>query len=294
MKNSRRELDELRETLSVRESLCLKEKEALRKEMADKEVLLKSRLMEGEKMLLEEQGHVKELHQQFVDSHNQALGQVKDLEEDINRDDAMESQLVETREQLLRSEATISSLRDEIKVGKSDHRNEVERFEFALAGQTKDLDLVRTEKKHLERHITTLYQKSNRLQSSLEKAETALGRAQEENMVIVQDTKRNRDTNSHLQERLTALAAEMTLLKSQLAKERELSATLKTQVGRERKRGGLYKEKALEAHQKSLEAKSLLEELCKKGSGRLLADSFIYRVPFIFGDVVVENKPGVC
>ena len=59
----------------------------------------------------------------------------------------------------------------------------------------------------------------------------------------------------------------MTLLKSQLAKERELSATLKTQVGRERKRGGLYKEKALEAHQKSLEAKSLLEELCKKGSG---------------------------
>ena len=59
---------------------------------------------------------------------------------------------------------------------------------------------------------------------------------------IVQDMKRNRDTNSHLQERLTALAAEMTLLKSQLAKERELSAMLKTQVGRERKRGGLYKE----------------------------------------------------
>lgn len=262
LKISKRELGELHETLSSRDSLYLKGTEDLRKEMADNEVLLKSRLTECEKMLLEEQGHVKKLQAQFIDSHNRALDKIKDLEEDINRDDidAMERQLVEAREHLLRSESTISGLRDEIKVAKSDHRNEVERFEFALVGQTKDLDLVRIEKKDLERHITTLYQKANSLQTSLEKAETALGRAQEENMG-------NRVAAGHLQERVTALLAEMSSLKSQLGKEREAVETLKMQVGRERKRGGLYKEKALEAQKKSLEAKSLLEELCKKSSG---------------------------
>ena len=268
LKISSRELDELRETLSVRDSLYLKGTEDMRKEMAENEVLLKSKLVESEQMLLEEQGHVKELQAQFIDSHDQALSQIKNLEQDINRDDidAMESQLVEAREELLRSESTIAGLRDEIKVGKTDHRNEMERFEFALVGQTKELDLVRIEKMNLERNITTLYLKANRLQTSLETAETSLVRAQEENVVILQETKRIKDTNGHLQDRLNALMTEISSLKSQLAKERGVAETLKLQVGRERKRGGLYKEKALEAHQKSLEAKSLLEELCKKSS----------------------------
>ena len=268
LKISSRELDELRETLSVRDSLYLKGTEDMRKEMAENEVLLKSKLVESEQMLLEEQGHVKELQAQFIDSHDQALSQIKNLEQDINRDDidAMESQLVEAREELLRSESTIAGLRDAIKVGKTDHRNEMERFEFALVGQTKELDLVRIEKMNLERNITTLYLKANRLQTSLETAETSLVRAQEENVVILQETKRIKDTNGHLQDRLNALMTEISSLKSQLAKERGVAETLKLQVGRERKRGGLYKEKALEAHQKSLEAKSLLEELCKKSS----------------------------
>ena len=252
-----KEMNRLRETLVAKDDGHKKEVEQLRHSFMQSETQLNHQLASTKAMLVEEQATNKELQRRCTVTQEHAMQQISQLAKDIKRDDKSD-QLLTAKDQIIRLENKCANLQNEINQIASAHQAEVERLQHACESCHKDLNLVLLEKTDAEKNIAAERMKVTELKKELEESERELQTVRESYEVLIDDKMK-------LSQQTEDLKSEKESLESKLRRTMDQLDVVKEQHHKEQRRSSAYKGKAIEAHQKSVKCKEVLDSICSPG-----------------------------
>mmetsp|Transcript_17199 Transcript_17199/g.36354 ORF Transcript_17199/g.36354 Transcript_17199/m.36354 type:complete len:593 (-) Transcript_17199:529-2307(-) len=278
-----RELGRLREALKSDASDHVKVLELERKKHSHIETELNQQLSKTKAMLEEEQSKSKDLENQIVETRDNASRRIQELVKELDKsDDSKENYLV-ARNQIAKLEIAVANLKDEKKQNFLDSQAEIERLKHACESCHKEANLAMLEKTDLQKTLEVEKARSEQWRRDLEECERSIIKFEEKNQ-IVSDEKRKlvhqlenvESEKKVLEQRVNVLNDAVASAKDDVKniKERsdkEIAAAnaalesevdkVKEQLAKEKWRSNAYKEKALQAHERNVKAKDLLESL---------------------------------
>jgi len=264
--------DELEESLSksnaqvmhLQESLITKEKEhkqstaQWKEQLATCEKDLKKEITCLKQQLSQEQAKVKDLERQCIQTQEHALQQISKLAEDLKPDKGCKEELLIAKDQILRLDNTISSLQHGMKQQLLNKETELQRLEHTIETCHQDLNLCLIEKTNAENTTVALQTKATNFKKQLEETESSLAAAENKNQLLL-------DEKLNLSQKVEVLSDEN---KCSREKASSVEGALKNEVGKvtqlldnEKRRSNAYKAKAVEAHEKNVKAKELLNNI---------------------------------
>ena len=247
LKCTNKELDRLRDTLAAKEEWCKNEAEQLAEKFRHSQSQFKKQLAATNAMLVEEQAKTKDIEHRCLESQEHALKQIADLSRDLKRDDNSDK-LLTAQDQIIKFENTCSNLQNEVRQLLHSHQAEVQRLQHACESCHNDLNLVLLEKNENEKMAASERMKLSQKIEDLEESERLL---LDEKMKLSRKIEDMKAENNSLERKVKckgALCSEVERYKEQLSKEK--------------RRSEAYKGKAIEAHNRSVKAKEVLDSLC--------------------------------
>lgn len=264
--------DELEDTLKstqaqlvhLQESMITKENEHKQSTTQWKEILarsetdLKKEITFLKQQLAEEKTKAKDLERQCIQTQEHALKQISKLAEDLKPDEGCKKELLVVKDQNLRLDNTISSLQHDMKQQLLDHQTELQRLEHTIETCHQDLNLCLIEKTNAEKNTAAEQMKATNFQKQLEETESSLATTDNKYQLLL-------DEKQKLSQKVEVLSDEN---KCTQEKASSVEGALKNEVGKvtrlldkEIRRSSAYKEKAVEAHEKNLKAKEMLNNI---------------------------------
>lgn len=248
----------------LQESLITKEKEhkqstaQWKEQLATCEKDLKKEITCLKQQLAEEQAKAKDLERQCIQTQEHALQQISKLAEDLKPDKGYKEELLVVTDQNLRLDNTISSLQQDMKQQLLGHQTELQRLEHTIETCHQDLNLCLIEKTNAENTTVALQTKATNFKKQLEETESSLAAAENKNQLLL-------DEKLHLSQKVEVLSEEN---KCTQEKASSVEGALKNEVvkvnqllDKEIRKSNAYKAKAVEAHEKNLKAKEMLNNI---------------------------------
>ena len=223
---------------------------------------LRTQLLQAQQLLAEEQDKATKAEQDLKEAHDHHIQCIKKVAAEFegNRGDA-EEQLVAAQAQIQRIENKFSDLQQKKNHQAESHQAEMQRLKHACESCHKDLNLALLQKEEMSKMCEAMSAKALQQTKQLEEVERKLMKTDEQHQLLGNEKeimRRQLDELSlekaNLHERLQIIS-DQTLAATKEAEKRA------NQVVKEQRRSEAYKEKALEAHQRNIEAKRLLESL---------------------------------
>lgn len=254
LNSAKKELDRLRDALARKEDIHKKETEKLRESVVRSEQELKKQLAAASSLLVLEQAKVKDLERACCETQDRAMMQIAELAKGLKRDDKSE-QLLVARDKIVKSEQQISNLKADLNQLKLDHAAEVTRLQHAIESCHKDLSLVILEKNEKERLVTSADNKLREKNAELEESRRMLAKSDEKHQAAM-------DKNQRLCQTIEELKVENASLEEKDSRAAANCEKAARALKEEQRRSAAYKDKAIQAHRRSVKAKEVLDSLC--------------------------------
>ena len=239
----------------------------LRHEFAQTEMELKKQLTSANTSLVEEQAKTKDLERRCIETQEHAMKQISNLAKDLKSDDDSREKLLVAQDQIIMLDNRIMDLQSEMKQLVNNHQAQVQRLEHACESCHKDLNLVLLNMEQSEKNVASEKARTTQLQNELGEAEQSLQQLESRYQLLIDEKTKLAQTIEDLNYEKTSLEAKVkcTLEQAEGNLRKEIS-NVKQQLEKEKRRSSAYKTKAMEAHERSIKAKELLDELCTSPS----------------------------
>ena len=263
VKNTTRELTNLKATLKQNEETYKQKIDQLCLDFAQNEMEIKKQLTLANTSLVEEQAKAKDLQRRCSETQEHAMKQISNLAKDLKTDDDSREKLLVAQNQIIMLDNTITDLQSEMKQLVNNHQAQAQRLEHACESCHKDLNLVLLNMEQSEKNGAAERARSTQLQNELGEAEQSLQQLESKYQLLIDEKTKLSQTIEDLNYEKTSLESKVkcTLEQAEGTLRKEVS-NVKQQLEKEKRRSRAYKTKAVEAHNRSIKAKELLDDLC--------------------------------
>ena len=243
------------------------ETDQLRHEFAQTEMELKKQLALANTSLVEEQAKTKDLERRCIETQEHAMKQISNLAKDLKSEDGSREKLLVAQDKIIMLDNRIMDLQSEMKQLVNNHQAQVLRLEHACESCHKDLNLVLLNMEQSEKNVASEKARTTQLQNELGEAEQSLQQLESKYQLLIDEKTKLSQTIEDLNYEKMSLEAKVkcTLEQAEGNLRKEIS-NVKQQLEKEKRRSSAYKTKAMEAHERSIKAKELLDDICTSPS----------------------------
>eukprot|EP00984_Skeletonema_dohrnii_P027759 scaffold17416_cov72-Skeletonema_dohrnii-CCMP3373.AAC.1 len=282
LESARKDAARLKDTLVAKKAEYEEEMKQLQQDIMKSEHKLRAQLTQAQQLLSDEKDKSAKAELHYKEAHESHIQSIKELAKEFegNRDDTKEK-LLEAQDRIRHLENKLSNLEGEKVQLLHNHQADMQRLKHACESCHNDLNLALLQKEEASTMCEAMSSKASQQTKQLEEYELAVMKADEhcqllenEKLMMQRKVDELNLENKALEQRMQIILDSMLAAKKEAGIWKDKSSEAKKKAGeavkevrgqlsKEQRRSEAYKEKALEAHQRNIEAKRVLESLRK-------------------------------